>query len=431
MKPLKEYQERLVEYALAHPYQILAADPGLGKTRCAIEISRTSGGKCLVVCPSYLVSNWVAELKLWSPQSKVLAIKAGKDIGFIHKDVDYVVVSYDLAQKAEHFFEWASYVVLDEAHNIKSQKAKRTEFIHRVVYENSIKRVSLLTGTPIRNRVEEFYSLLALCNYDPRSPESEFLVRFPDSITFADHFSFREEYQIEIGRRLVTIVKWAGLRSVKELRGYLKDHYIRIKSSDVLDLPPISYKSLHISDVADPELHAAFMNYFDDPDDESIDRKKNTSRINPTAKAQAALKKAPITVKYAKDLLEEVGCVLIYSDHVEASEEIAKAFNVPALNGNMPTTKRMEYAKRFQDGEGNVLVATIGALSEGVNLTRASHLILNDYPWVPGALKQVIYRIQRIGQANTCTIHKMVGSPQDEYIIDTIQKKLETIEKAT
>ncbi len=328
---------------------------------------------------------------------------------------------YDL-QVSGHPSYYVNGFLVHNCHNIKSQKAKRTEFIHRVVYENSIKRVSLLTGTPIRNRVSEFYSLLALCNYDPSKPESKFLASYPDQITFADHFSFREEYTMEVGRRLIQIVKWNGLKNVKELRGYLKDHYIRIKSADVLDLPPISYKSFLVSDLPDEDLKAAFDSYFEG---------EGTGSVNPTAKAQAALRKAPVTVKYAKDLLEEVDCVLIYSDHVEASGEIARAFNVPALNGKMPTSKRMEYAKRFQEGEGNVLVATIGALSEGVNLTRASHLIISDHPWVPGALKQVIYRIQRIGQKSNCTVHKIIGSPQDAQIIDTLEKKLETINKAT
>jgi SWI/SNF-related matrix-associated actin-dependent regulator of chromatin subfamily A-like protein 1 len=420
--PLKAHQKSMVEYALKNPYAILAADPGLGKSRVAIEAHKKKGGNCLIVCPGYLVLNWVKELKNWGDEgAEIVAIRTGKQIYDVC-DADYIVVSYDLVQKAEHFFEWADVVVLDEAHNIKSMKAKRTTFIHKNIYENSVPSVWLLTGTPIKNRVQELYSLLALCFYNPHTADSQFLVTYPSEIDFADKFSYREQYTIEIRNKLVTIMKWHGIRNIDELKTWLTGKYLRIKSEDVLDLPPLTYKSMLISDVPDQELLGAFEKFFNEADNSSV---------APNIKAMAALKKAPFTVKYAKDLLEEVGSVLIYSDHVEASEEIARAFNVPAINGKMPAHRRIQLAKDFQAGVGNVLVATIKSLSEGVDLTRASHIIFNDLSWVPGDMKQVSYRIQRIGQKSHCTIHRILGSPQDEYIMNTLDEKMATIEKAT
>lgn len=418
---LRPYQKQAIDYGITAPYSILALDPGLGKTRCAIDIHQRLGGNCLVVAPSYLIGNWIAEIKKWGrPGLLITAIKKGSDIYDVF-DSDFVLVSYDLAQKAEQFFDWADMVILDEAHLIKSQKAKRTQFIHKAIYENSIKRVHLLSGTPIKNRVEEFYSLLALCNYQP-GKESRFLDEFPDSIGFADYFSYRQEYTIEIGHRLVRIIKWSGLRNEIELKNHLKGHYLRIKSEDVLDLPPVIFKDIHVSDSQDEELKHAFDAYF---------KPEENRKTNPTAKSQAALRKATITARYAEGLLEETDAVVIYTDHVDASELIAKHFNVTALNGTVSAHRRMEIANEFQAGGKNVLVCTIGAMSTGINLTRSNHLVLNDYPWVPGDLKQTIYRIQRLGQKQRCVVHRMIGSPQDEYIMDTIQAKIETIEEAT
>lgn len=419
---LRLYQKQAIEYGLKQPYSILALDPGLGKTRCAVDIHERMGGNCLVIAPSYLIGNWQAEIKKWGrPNLIVTAIKKGADIYDVF-DSDFVLVSYDLAQKAEYFFDWADMVVLDEAHLIKSQKAKRTQFIHKAIYENSIKRCLLLTGTPIKNRVEEFYSLLALCNYQP-GKESGFLDEFPDSIGFADHFSYRQEYTIEVGHRLVRIIKWSGIRNEHELKQHLNGHYLRIKSEDVLDLPPVIFKDIRISDSEDEELKHAFDAYF--KSDESH------RKTNPTAKSQAALRKASITTRYVESLVDEAGAVVVYSDHVDASELIANHFKVTALNGTVPAQRRMQLVKEFQAGHKNVLVCTIGAMSTGINLTRSNHLVLNDYPWVPGDLKQTIYRIQRLGQKQRCVVHRMIGSPQDEYIMDTIQSKIETIEEAT
>jgi SNF2 family DNA or RNA helicase len=247
---LKEYQSRAVSFANKHKYSILALDPGLGKSRVAIEQRDRLQSNCLVVCPGYLVPNWVKEIKKWSTSkdTQITAFRTGAGI-YEPFDSDYVIVSYDLVQKADHLFEWADMVILDEAHSIKSMKAKRTEFIHKNIYENSVPRVYLLTGTPIKNRVQEYYSLLALCYYNPNAADSQFLELYPSEIDFADHFSYRDQYTMEINGRRVTILKWKGLRNVKELRKWLEGIYFRVASTDVLDLPPVTYKSVLVSDI--------------------------------------------------------------------------------------------------------------------------------------------------------------------------------------
>jgi len=419
---LREYQSRAISYGLENPYSILALDPGLGKSRCAIEIRDKLKLNCLVVCPGYLVLNWEKEIRKWSKKSvSITKFKAGKELYEVC-DTDYVLISYDLVQKADHLFEWADMVVLDEAPAIKSMEAKRTTFMHKNIFENSLQRVLLLTGTPIKNRVKEFYSLLALCHYDPHIADSRFLELFPSEIDFADHFSYREEYTLEINQKWVTILKWSGLKNIEELKQYLLGHYIRIKSADVLDLPPITYKSLVISETPDIALLDNFRSHFEAEGNDSV---------NPTAKAEAALKKVPFTVKYARDLLEEADCVLIYSDHVASTEAIAKEFGVKPITGKVSSNTRSQMADAFQAGEGSVLVCTIGSMKEGKDLFRSHNIIFNDMPWVPGDLKQVIHRIQRIGQTSPCLVHRIIGSPQDEYIMDVIQSKIETIERAT
>lgn len=396
---------------------------GLGKTRVAIEIKQKSKMPCLVICPAYLILNWVNEINLWSiGQPKYLAVKKGSDIPTDPKGLEYLIISYDMVKKAEHLFEFFKMVILDECPNVKSMRAQRTQFIHKAIYENNIERLHLLTGTPIKNRVAEFYSLLALCNYDPSAPDSEFLDKYPDEITFADFFSYRHEYDMDIGNKTIKIVKWDGVRNIPELKKYLAGHYIRIKTEDALDLPPVTYIDTLVSETQDTKLMDAFNAQHGSEESDGVD---------PRAKAESAFNKTPFTIQYARNLLEQEDCILIYSDHVAASEALAKEFGVVALNGSVPAHRRMEIAKRFQEGGGHVLVATIGALSEGVTLTRSSHLILNDYPWVPGNMEQVVRRIARLSQTKKCFVHRILGSPQDSKILDILESKQNTIDKVT
>lgn len=449
----------MIEYGEKHPYSLLCADPRLGKTRSAISLQAKRKANCLVVCPAHLVTNWKREILKWQPKSQVTMFRKGKEIYDVC-DADFVVTSYDLIQKAEHLFEWADMVVADEIHHLKSMDAKKSQFFHRCLFENSIKFFHGLTGTPIKNRVKEFYSLIALTYYDPRLEDGyavkksddfkeflrlnatsifqqKFLDIFPDEITFAEHFSFSESYEIDLPYGRQTITRYFGLKNETELREWLKNRYIRIKA-DKNDLPPMSYLDTLVSDIADPKLLKAFTDYFVADAvarrmglSHHATRKIRTSSVLPEHKCEAAIKKAPFTIKYVEDLMESVDCCLVYSDHRAPVEQIAKHFGVPAITGSMPATKRAQLVNDFQAGKLNILCATIGSLKEGADLFRAKDLILNDPSWVPGDILQVVNRTRALGEKEPRTIHRIFGSPQDEKIWEALEDKMETIRRAT
>lgn len=319
-------------------------------------------------------------------------------------------------------------IVCGNCHNLKSMVAKRTEYIHQQVYENSIPFVHGLTGTPLKNRVKEFYSLLALMNYNPAFGEkSDFLKKYPDEITFAEEFSFRESFDVKVTTKrgasfYMPVVRYTGLRNVKKLKKALKGVYIRIRADDK-DLPPITYTDILIKDSADIKLLKAF---------EKWSGTEGNDSVAPNIKVEAALKKAPFTIKYAQNLLDGgAKCVLIYSDHTEPIKKIAAHFKVKAITGAMSGSNRNKMIKDFQDGKTQVLCATIGALKEGADLFRACDLVLNDYSWIPSDLIQVFNRMRKIGKKEPCNVHRIFGSPQDEKIFGVLTEKTRVIEAAT
>lgn len=411
---LKPHQVRVIDFALKNPYSIISVAMGGGKTLIALDIYKKVGGTMLVVVPSYLINNWIAEIKKFLGNDTIItAITSGKNIYDLW-DTDIAIISYDLVQKSK-FFEWADTVVIDEAHHIKSMKARVTDFIHRNVYENSKKRVHLLTGTPIKNRVEEFYSLIALCNYNPKLAITPFLNKFEDSVTFADYFSNRREYDIPVKNRFVRVVKWEGYKNVEELKGYLKDIYIRVESEEFLSIEKPYYRDVLISKEENPELGAAF-EYF-----------QETESVAPAAKVASAVLKVPTTVKYVKNLALEVGKVVVYTDHREPCWAIAKALGVTSITGDTSKAERHRISEEFQHGDLQFIVATIKSFSTGVNLTAANNMVFNDVSWSPGDMDQAECRIARIGQTKPCTIHRILGSPQDEKILAAIEGKRNTI----
>lgn len=424
----KKHQIQGAKFAVKNKYSILAMDMGTGKTYTSLRAwTKSGGGNLLIVCPSSLVLNWRDEITKWFGNKYVVSVFQQGKVIYKLWDTDICITTFDLGMKASSLFEdWCDSLIIDEGHELKSLTAKRTEFYHKEIYTNSIPRLTVLTGTPIQNRVEEFYSLMAMCYYNPDLERSDFLERFPDSITFADYFSWRQEYTIEVNGKFHKVIKWEGHRRVKELKKYLKPIYFRVEFDDVVDMEPLVVKDILMSDAKDPELIKEYKRlsklYVED---DSYDK------VNSTRKAKAALEKVPFTVDYAKRIKGETGRVIIFSDHVEAAEKIAEAFGVPALTGEMSGKHRFAWGKKFQDGKVDVLVATMGAMSVGHNLTRGKDIVLNDQPWVPGKLDQVIARIRRIGQTERCRLHRIFGSPQDKKISERLEQKRKTIRAVT
>lgn len=89
--------------------------------------------------------------------------------------------------------------------------------------------------------------------------------------------------------------------------------------------------------------------------------------------------------------------------------------------------KRNELVTKFQNGQLDVLVCTVGAASTGLTLTRSNLVVFNDIPWVPADLVQARKRIHRISQERQSRCVYIVGSKVDDNIIKTIRSKEKVI----
>lgn len=382
---------------------------GLGKSLVAIEAMARIKGKAVVVCPAFLKINWANEIVKFS---KLRPIVLQSDTNF--SDFDVAIVSYTSLHKFKNLFKDIKIVVSDECHMLKNLQAKRTQIFHNLLLENKPSYFIGLTGTAIKNRVSEFYSLLLLCSYCPTPTNGKRINdRFRNYYAFCDYFTHRTEFKIH-GRK---VVKYEGHRNVDELKLYLKGKYLRRRASQVLDLPPIIRKDIVLNEThVDLELKEAF---------------ENGGKVAfATAKVNSAKIKVKHTVKYAKDLHDEGnGPIVIFSAHVEPAEEIAASLKCTAITGKTSMEVRSQLVDKFQKGELPYLVATIGALSVGVTLTKSNNLIFNDVSFVPGDNAQAEKRIHRIGTTGTCIIHRMVYGKIDYHILKELDKKIRTLVK--
>lgn len=411
---LKPYQNTTVEFGMKNPYAIYGLKMGMGKSLCALETAHRTNSKLLVVCPAYLRLKWKSEVKKFYPD-KIAAVFENDKQFYALWDTDIAIISYHYVGKAEVLFKWADMVAFDEGQFLKEMTAKRTLDSHRLVFENSIKSCLILTGTPIQNRVYEFYSLLAICHYNPTlGDKPEFLEKFPTYVHFASHFSHLREFQMMRGGRRVKVQQWEGFKNEDELKEWSKNCYIRFDQTGQkyteVDVP-VSYEE-------NSELLQVF---------EQFTAKGDQTSVASNVKAKAALAKVPFTVEYVKGIIDQGEQVVVYTDHVESCLALAEKLGVPGITGQMDMKKRQILADEFMAGKSKVIVATIGSFSTGIDLYSAANMVFNDLCWVPGMLEQAMFRILRLGQTRECVIHFILGSIQDATIRKALKEKMETI----
>ncbi|XP_039345091.1 DNA excision repair protein ERCC-6-like [Mauremys reevesii] len=213
---------------------ILADDMGLGKT---IQIIAFLSGMfdaeliqfVLLVMPTTLVSNWMREFAKWTPGLRVKDFhgtsktERNRKLERIQRKNGIVITTYQmlinnwqqLSSLSGREFVW-DYIILDEAHKIKSPSAKTTKSVYAIPAKNRI----LLTGTPVQNNLREMWSLFDFaCQGALLGTAKTFKMEYENPITRArekDATPGEKALGLKISENLMTIIKPYFLRRTKE-----------------------------------------------------------------------------------------------------------------------------------------------------------------------------------------------------------------------
>lgn len=161
--PLLEHQRRGAQWARFVNRGLLADEPGLGKTRQAIEAF--DGGRNLVVAPALILQSgtWQREIEAWSrhPNRWVLASYTSLNL----RERTGGSGNRPIAGRARPEFKgpWDA-LVLDEAHYIKGRGTNWTATALALGKHSDF--ALALTGTPISNWAPDVFTTLQLLNPD-------------------------------------------------------------------------------------------------------------------------------------------------------------------------------------------------------------------------------------------------------------------------
>lgn len=400
-------------------HHLIGDEMGLGKTLVALHTHKVNNAKTsLTVCPASLIQNWKNEAQ------KFLGVElneiTGKN-GF--RKERFNVCSYERFRKI-NLKTKLDCLFLDEFHYIKNNDSKRTQALtdYFTMYEPEF--FVGLSGTPIKNHAGEFFAPLNLIgrgsNYDFYFQENSFM--FHKAFCYASV----QKFNARGSGKSRSFTKFSGLKNAKALKNLIAPVFSRTTLEKAkIHLPKTTKQDHIISDRCeyDDRFNKMMMKFKEDNPSYETEGGVWIER-NPeymTLKRFNAACKVDGTIELAKGLKRQ--CV-IFSDHVESCEMIAKGLNGFAMTGKVSDRSRRDIVDKFKKGDFQFLVGNYKVLGEGHNLTNANNMIFNDLPFTPSDLLQAEKRIDRIGQKLPCFYWYVYQSPMDKKLSDLLSPKI-------
>ncbi|MBN6740549.1 DEAD/DEAH box helicase [Acidithiobacillus sp. MC6.1] len=135
----------------------------------------------------------------------------------------------------------------------------------------------------------------------------------------------------------------------------------------------------------------------------------------------AAKAASPQAIEIMEDMLEERGCMVIFTVHHATSDSIlatlGKKWKVSLLDGRLAPPKRQSLVDDFQAGKLNALIVGMDAGGEGFDMYHASDCLFIEMAVKPSILNQAHSRLRRMGQKSAVNaVYLVADNPIDRFL---------------
>jgi SWI/SNF-related matrix-associated actin-dependent regulator 1 of chromatin subfamily A len=446
----------------------LADTMGAGKTVVAIAAvnSVPRFRRILVICMASAVEKvWVEHIRRWQTRDlRITPIHAENtyDIGTI--PYGWVIINYALLKRHHDGLrakEW-DLIVIDEGQALKTWNSVRTMNVFGGMvddldenrrrnwdhHKHEIKslagtktKVLVLTGTPIKNRLDE---LFPLGNFlDPRSfPHAEDFIDLSHEAT-----SLQELSAIRSKLRHTVLIR----RPLSELRKELppltrKTVLIRHADYDgdassidtcpddavVIDMKSNSRLQNWFADI-ESKITKILARLYDDEKDLSVEERRaleeRLKMLQTIARERTGACKHNLVLSYLMQCRQKT---VVFGWHRDLIEDLAFKLRqagrgvVTLIGGTKEPDKVVE---RFQnDSSIQYFLGNLDCASTSITLTAAHHVVLAEQSWVPSDEDQAVARVWRTGQKQPVSVVKfLLEGSLDERMQAAQERKREFI----
>jgi hypothetical protein len=371
---------------------LLADEMGLGKTIQSIAALRVlcvrrEIASALIVVPASLFPQWRRQLDAWAPELRVSPIRGTPDQRVYQWRtpahvylVGYETLRSDIGQVADCHWDL---VVIDEAQKIKNSDAD----VSGAVKGLARKRAWALTGTPLENRIEDLASVLDFVR--PKEPDSHLAPMLPGPQLRANLS------RLQLRRRKEEVLDDLPPRIDSEVVLAMGDEqrsaYDRVENEGLFRLHELG-SEVRVQNVLELIVRLKQLCNFDPASGASV---KLDDLIDRLDQLVATGEKALVFSQFTDD-----------SFGVQAIGERLGRFNPVAYTGTMSMQQRDAAVRKFlEDDIHRVMVLSLHAGGQGLNLQGASYVFHFDRWWNPAAEDQAVGRAHRIGQERPVNVY--------------------------
>jgi len=420
---------------------IIADDMGLGKTLQVISIllkfkeekALNEKHKALVVVPTGLLTNWQAEIEKFAP-SLSSHIFHGTNRELKKFNTDVMLTTYGVLRSDFELLKKQKWqvMIIDEAQNIKNHDTAQSKAVKSIPANIRI----AMSGTPVENRLTEFWSIMDYSNKGYLGTVNTFKEEYANPIQL-----FNDEKVTAKFRKITAPFMMRRMKTDKTIISDLPDKIEQNQFALLTKQQAALYEKTMLAAMEEIE------GIGDGNDPQTLFKRQglvlqmilalkqicnHPTQFLKNGQFDASLSgKTELLFELLDSIMESSEKVLIFTQFTAMGELlerfITERFGDRPMfyHGGCSIKQREEMVHRFQNNRADkIFLLSLKAAGTGLNLTAASHVIHYDLWWNPAVENQATDRAYRIGQKKNVMVHRMIcKNTFEERIDEMIQKK--------
>lgn len=429
-----------VEYITPIKKGLIADKPGFGKTwEAAAIIAHNDAFPCLVITPKMAKKPWLNEVTALIKNKKAIMLGESKDRDYEKSQMkhnDVLVINYDMLVDFKDELQAIKLksVIIDESHYIKHAEAQRTKAVLEICKATDPDFILAMSGTHWENNPSELWTTIQLLG---------------KQTFFGGEDAYKKRYCTSSDKNSLI-----QAQNLEELNEVTRSHFLIRRDNNgtterVWRQAYIPLEDLDLSEYRDQEEQFArgiMVNILKDVDklienkphlaehklrliEEKTEAKFNSIIDSKTggkgsagyANCRKLLGQAKIkpSYEYGKNIIDQGEKVVIFAHHIAVQEGLIAIFKeggykTTSVTGDMSSSEREESVKSFQEGDKQVIICSLSAASENLNLSASSYVIITEPTGLPQV--QARMRIDRHPQKSNilnCVYLRIFGTLDD------------------
>ena len=393
---------------------LIADDMGSGKTVQALAFLQMSKQlPALIVVPATIKRQWYREFrKFLDPENLYnIDILSGQSPYQLQVDTTYII-NWDI------LFYWLDVLlrmdfkvlIADEAHRVSNTKSKRTKALKKLA--KKIPYFLPLTGTPIKAKPKQFFTLLNLLDPENFNSEWSYLQRYCNP----KHNGFGWSYE--------------GASNLDELYSLVRNVMIRREKKDIMkDLPEKQYSVIPLDTSENREYYEESLKAFQESS--GIAQGQAFSNL----KLEAFGLKQDFIVQWLNDFIESGKKIFVGTYHRKAIEFLHDNFkdNSVMIYGGVSADEREGAIQKFKTDEKiKIMFGQILSAGEGIDGLQdvCSDCAFVEFAHNPADHNQFEDRLHRGDQRDVVNIYYLIANDTiEEDLVVMIDHKKSVVNK--